>query len=877
MQDLNPFETVLVQADLTFKESSIWLTQQASTIPQTEGWKLHISANAKNALSILKKVVKTLKNSSVATFKCCRDHKELDRLNAGEYGATQKGKFITIYIWNQSQVVAIAEQLHASLKGHNNYPHIENELILGNGIFSRFGNFINQDRRDSATGKKMVPLLSLPNGKVIEESRMQMDSYCLENNPFSQSLLFTSNVQHSIRQNSEEYPCDLYRVNLIPVKTIKSNLYKCLYDKPTKGGEKLKIAKIANLTNKDACAELRKTLQFHQALEKDKLGPQNSLLENGEQISILHYEYTEGVTFRELLDSVSKETPFWELCTEDQIKIQEVLLKAIIAISKMHQNRIAHCDLTPNNIILSNNEEISFVDFETAQYINPLSSQKSFGYDLAKATQGYFSNDYLYPGLASIDVYSFGAILLELLYRIHPSRLNKSVATGKGNTGLFIPHKNCASNIIDVMTTSSDICDFVPLVNSLISSDNNDKKYMLPYLQQDYDSTDQYLIAGINSLSESQTESRMWRTYHESDYNNPVIDGSFNHGNAGIFVYIAKLSQYLGAVELFPGSDDLIKRLISYGEFEDKDVAGLHFGHPGVLFSALKIAVLSGSTNSVLIEKLIAETIEVSNKRTAFNGLDITHGLAGKLQLLHEAYKLKPSIRLKEIMLATAFSIGKQQSNDGSWQEAQHKDDPRSMLGFAHGVSGIIYSLSLIYQLFEEEDVFRIIERSIHFLFSNMLSANEHLCFASLVDSGTNHWWCRGEAGALLTLLKLAEVFGDDSFYNYACEMAPYTSKSINGLSNNLCQCHGLSGLGESYLSLYSFKNDPKWMLLASDIAKKIVFLADEFDDNSGLMTNALQKDLNPSLMTGYTGQCHFLLRHKLLIQHGEDIGHAAL
>ena len=78
-------------------------------------------------------------------------------------------------------------------------------------------------------------------------------------------------------------------------------------------------------------------------------------------------------------------------------------------------------------------------------------------------------------------------------------------------------------------------------------------------------------------------------------------------------------------------------------------MAGLH---PRVLFS-VKIAVLSGSTNSVLIEKLIAETIEVSNKQTAFNGLDITHGLAGKLQLLHEAYKLKPSIQLKEIMLAT--------------------------------------------------------------------------------------------------------------------------------------------------------------------------------------------------------------------------------
>ena len=49
------------------------------------------------------------------------------------------------------------------------------------------------------------------------------------------------------------------------------------------------------------------------------------------------------------------------------------------------------------------------------------------------------------------------------------------------------------------------------------------------------------------------------------------------------------------------------------------------------------------------------------------------------------------------------------------------------------------------------------------------------------------------------------------------------------------------------------------------------------FDDHLGMITNTLQSAVNPSLMTGFTGQSHFLLRYKMLLESGVDIGHPAL
>lgn len=82
-------------------------------------------------------------------------------------------------------------------------------------------------------------------------------------------------------------------------------------------------------------------------------------------------------------------------------------------INVLHNNNIVHCDLKPQNILISNTEQIYLIDWELSTFCG---DKVTFG------TLNYCSLDQLYHNPVSIqfDIYSIGMIFYEFLTNEKP-------------------------------------------------------------------------------------------------------------------------------------------------------------------------------------------------------------------------------------------------------------------------------------------------------------------------------------------------------------------------------------------------------------------------------------------------------------------------
>ena len=108
-------------------------------------------------------------------------------------------------------------------------------------------------------------------------------------------------------------------------------------------------------------------------------------------------EYVEGRNFKSLSEYDIKE----------KVKYYKMLLEAV---KKIHNNKIIHCDLKPNNIIIDKNNNIKIIDFGTSI----IEGKKNLNY----GTPVYCSLEQLKGQKLNVqtDIYSLGVILYQLLY-----------------------------------------------------------------------------------------------------------------------------------------------------------------------------------------------------------------------------------------------------------------------------------------------------------------------------------------------------------------------------------------------------------------------------------------------------------------------------
>jgi hypothetical protein len=135
----------------------------------SQGWKIHVSATILSACDVFEVVAPYLRQRDIC-FKAPKSLEELHTLNAGSYGFSQVGKFITVYPRSTQEAVELAHELDHRTRNQP-APEVpwDKPLRVGSCVYYRYGSFatrltitIRNRRQDAIVGK---------NGKVVVDRR----------------------------------------------------------------------------------------------------------------------------------------------------------------------------------------------------------------------------------------------------------------------------------------------------------------------------------------------------------------------------------------------------------------------------------------------------------------------------------------------------------------------------------------------------------------------------------------------------------------------------------------------------------------------------------------------------------------------------------
>ncbi|RZC93001.1 hypothetical protein C5167_028358 [Papaver somniferum] len=133
--------------------------------------------------------------------------------------------------------------------------------------------------------------------------------------------------------------------------------------------------------------------------------------------------------------------------------------------------------------------------------------------------------------------------------------------------------------------------------------------------------------------------------------------------------------------------------------------------------------------------------------------------------------------------------------------------------GAAHGLAGIVHVLmDMELKPDEVEDV----KGTLRYMIQNRFPSGNYPSSEESESDRLVHW-CHGSPGVALTLVKAAQVFGDQDFLRAAIDAGEVVWE--RGLLRRVGICHGVSGNAYVFLSLYRLTGNVKYLFRAKSFA----------------------------------------------------------
>jgi len=175
-------------------------------------------------------------------------------------------------------------------------------------------------------------------------------------------------------------------------------------------------------TDPEARRRILREAQRASALTSERIaGIHDVLEENGEVFVVM--EYVHGTTLRERLHQPMPVPEFFQIATQ--------CAEALIAA---HEHGIVHCDIKPENIMLTPEGRVKILDFGLAKHL-PRSDQSSTMAlsGMLAGTPGYIPPEVLLEGVPDgrTDIFSLGIVFYEMLTMKNPFHKGGFVATSE--------------------------------------------------------------------------------------------------------------------------------------------------------------------------------------------------------------------------------------------------------------------------------------------------------------------------------------------------------------------------------------------------------------------------------------------------------------
>lgn len=869
------FERLLGAEGLSFELSYPWLVHGIAR--QVQGWKLHVSSTPSQGHLLLRVLLPRLRSVGVP-FKVAASADVLSSLNEGGFGATQVGKFVTIYPDSTADAVELASQLIRDLDGFDG-PAIPTDLSLGTVVYARYGGINPHIIRD-ALGQTHLWIEDLNGGLVPDAYAVPFELPAGVPNPFM-------NIPSKVAV--PDRPLQLADLGFVLLDRVRSQPKGDVWialDMRHRGKVAAKVVKqgrrhsLSDEFGRDMVSRLRRQYQIHKALAGLVDIPIADAYVEVENDAYLVLDRISGQTLEIFIRQLLGGRGWLELTAAAQAELLATMHTVAESVAKLHKQGFVHRDLSPSNIVVTAPTSITIVDMELAYEMDQVAAPFSRG------TDGFISPNQQAHGKPSLkdDIYSLGCLLLLSATGLDPrfipvSRLGSNDPDEAAVLFAGVPanfreltirclanEPNSRPDCLEVVETIRICC-----VEHRASVPESPPVHLASTYER-FPSSDQLrsVVAaaadGILTRSCSRDVDGLWLSsaidgQHQSRRFAPAL---YRWAHKGVSGPLYTLAAAVRTGSIVP-TDDLKTRIQTVTDWlvesqapEDIEMPGLHFGEAGVALAVSEVIEAGIITRSEPLQCLV---------NRAFSGqpklFDITHGAAGVGLGAMACTECWPTASWLSAAKVSAERLVAGQSGDGSWVVPSGVPgmSGETLTGYAHGAAGIIAFLAVYCRRCGDTAAYNAVERGTQWLLGKGMYGSDGSVNWSYSDRNPANWlwWCHGAPGIALGLMHAFRLTGDEDAAKAA--KAALRVHPLHPRYPNLSQCHGLAGLGEIYLEAFEVFGEEEWLHRAGEIIKMILSLSQREDNGSvtWLVENAEVPVAD--LMVGSSGILHLLVR----------------
>jgi serine/threonine protein kinase len=852
-----------------------WLrfSREAESIP-VQGWKLHISANKLSAEAVLRRVFPLLIDEA-ASFKVASSLRQLIRLNQGEGGICQVGKFITIYPRDDEEAVRLAVKLDAATCGLSG-PRIPSDRALraDSLVHYRYGSFRFRSYIQAPSGSIEAALQTPDNREVPDRRKPRYEAPEWATDPFVRAGIAAA-LPALDRIVGERY---------LIVSTVFASIDHCIYLGADLEKGNLCIIKGPGYAWQHNFADrsMHQRL-FHEADVLSQLAPNphiptllDVVEQNGDLFLIMEDIEGEDLTMR-----VSQTLHQGQYVPLPQVIKWGIELAEIL--ETIHAKGFVFADLKPSNVMVDRDDDLYLIDFELA-HVQDCDEVPGAG----RGTRGYMSpqqRDGL-PLTISDDIYSFGALLYFLVTGADPAYvpdharlLERPLEWLRPGEADFLKAiivrclqeeaqaryrsmgeiKTALETALVALEAAHASVSLKMIVHEGLSSYQEDTQRRLHYRERSRE-----LMETICSMARPSPGARglAWVSTHFLTYG--LLSRDINTGNAGVLLALADLVAAHNAAcgrETLQAAAHWLCHTPPIGK---KPLPGLYVGEAGVGAALLRVGQV------LYNEQFITAALERGRTIASLPHVspDLFNGTAGRLRFhlllwdeTEDQEQLQAALACGDHLLATAIEVS---NHEVLWLTPQGYGDLSGVAqpGYAHGVAGIADALLDLYEVTGDERLASLITRAAFWIQRQAIPTMQ--CKRGLswprVTGGSAHpsYWCHGGAGIGRFFLHLAR----HNLVPDAEETATRAAYTVAHMTRwtGPTQCHGLAGNCEFLLDMYQATGEQGFLTDAFLFGRLLETFARK-QDGYTVFSSDSPTTFTPDYMVGYGGIAMCLLR----------------
>lgn len=555
-------------------------------------------------------------------------------------------------------------------------------------------------------------------------------------------------------------------------------------------------------------------------------------------------EWCNGITVNELARKLRE--PLTNKSAKELVNLAIIILESFL---KLHKKGIVHGDIHPMNILVTKDNSIRIVDFgqSCTNQSKPIYPQRriGLGYYYEPECAEAIINHIIPPKPTKLGEQYALAVLLYYLF------------TGKHYLNFRLERDIFLQQIINdkMIPFIEQGLQSWPEIESILSRALSKKKSDRFISLQDfilelqkYERSEKFnkykihnFVTKKNSLIKSTLEhynidSDFFRRERKRTLAPPTC--SVNYGYTGIAYFYYRMASIRGDPILLSTSDLWITRALQesnqHNAFYNHELSitentvgkiSLYHSPTGLHCVRALIAYFLGDITN--LKKAVNDFIVTS--RQSYNNLDMTLGLSS---VLLGCSILLETLEESHIELVNQIIIHGNKILDEIWNKIDSYDTigiekGLPYLGLAHGWAGILYA-SLRWYLTSRQSPHPTLGKRLIELYRLAQIDNTVANWPLYKESNKSRTgWCHGSSGYVHLWLLANCMFDDQIYFDMAIKAGEHIWKHSKNTFSSIGQlCCGLAGQSYSFLELYKYTSDIKWLKRAKILGYKSERLA---------------------------------------------------